>query len=52
MICKEIKMTEIAAQLFISISAAEKLNQHLFTRFNVTNRVSLALYARKNGIVL
>jgi DNA-binding NarL/FixJ family response regulator len=49
--CTDATYTQIAADLNISPKSVDALRDQLFTRFNVKNRVGLAMYAVRNGVV-
>lgn len=50
-ICSDLTYKEIADKMFISPRTVDGYRDELFDKLNVKSRVSLALYAFKNGIV-
>lgn len=49
--CTELTYLQIAEKMHLSHKTIDGYREALFERFNVKNRVSLAMYAVKNGIV-
>jgi two-component system, NarL family, invasion response regulator UvrY len=50
-ICSDLTYKEIADKMFVSPRTVDGYRDDLFDKLNVRSRVSLALYAFKNGIV-
>jgi DNA-binding NarL/FixJ family response regulator len=49
--CTDSTYKQIALEMNISPKTIDAIRDQLFTRFNVKNRVGLAMYAVKNGLV-
>ena len=51
MICSDLTYKEIAAKMFVSPRTVDGYRDDLFQKLNVKSRVSLAMYAIKQGLV-
>lgn len=49
--CEEKSYKEIAEEMSLSPKTIDGYRQHLFTRFNVKNRVGLMIFALKNNLI-
>ena len=49
--CTELKYSEIAEKMILSPKTIDGYREALFKKFNVKNRVGLAMFAVKNGLV-
>ena len=51
LICSDLSYKEIAIRMFLSIRSLEDYRTTLYEKLKVKSRVSLAIYAIKNGLV-
>ncbi len=49
--CTDLTYKEIATKMYLSPKTIDGYRENLFKKFNVKNRIGLAIYAIKNGIV-
>jgi len=51
LICDELTSSEIASRLFVSVRTIETITHNIFSKLEVKNRVGVALFAIRNGIL-